>query len=546
MKKTLFFLLAFSGAAVAQRYTTEVFSQVNVNANVSYAQNIDFLTSNFSNPANVAADVTEIKTALALGQPIPAKFFNPADPASDVKVRDLKMDIYSPVGDNATDRPLAIYVHTGNFLPPGINGGINGSKNDSSAIVMCEKLAKRGFVAIAANYRLGWNPLDPNQFVRRAQLLNAVYRAIHDMKELVRVAKADASNLGIDPNRIVMFGEGSGGYVALAYATLDKWSEVEIPKFINPATSASFVDSNQVGNIEGLNGLLNLYADNGQSTDIAMCVNMGGALADISWLEAGDPAMIAFHCVRDPFAPFGDGTVVVPTTQDDVVDVSGANTFMVKANALGNNNSYTSQTYNDPITLAARARYGVTYNYIFSAPFDTITVNTAEGLYPVVQPLSASLFTNVGAPWQWWDPAGPIASDTFSAGPPVITYHMAGLAGNPNMSPSYGRTYQDTILGYVTPRMINTMNIVSNEEFALNSRIDLYPNPATKTLVLNISDANLNIESYQVIDATARVVMNGNLSNGFNELNVEGLTPGVYFVKVQTNEGESVQRFIKK
>ena len=546
MKKTLFFLLAFSGAAVAQRYTTEVFSQVNVNANVSYAQNIDFLTSKFTNPANIAADVTEIKTALALGQPIPAKFFNPADPASDVKVRDLKMDVYSPVGDNATDRPLAIYVHTGNFLPPGINGGINGSKSDSSAISMCEKLAKRGFVAIAADYRLGWNPLDPNQFVRRAQLLNAVYRSLHDMKELVRVVKADAANLGIDPNRIVMFGEGSGGYVALAFVTLDKWAEVEIPKFINPATSSSFIDSNQVGNIEGLNGLLNLYADNGQSTDIAMCVNMGGALADISWLEAGDAPMIAFHCVRDPFAPFGDGTVVVPTTQDDVVDVSGANTFMVKANALGNNNSFTSQTYNDPITLAARARYGVTYNYIFSAPFDTITVNTAEGLYPVVQPLSASLFTNVGAPWQWWDPAGPIASDTFSAGPPVITYHMAGLAGNPNMSPSYGRTYQDTILGYVTPRLINAMNIVSNEEFALNSRIDLYPNPATKTLVLNISDANLNIESYQVIDATARVVMNGNLTNGFNELNVEGLTPGVYFVKVQTNEGESVQRFIKK
>ncbi|PTM04171.1 MAG: hypothetical protein DA405_08225 [Bacteroidetes bacterium] len=546
MKKTLFFLLAFSGAAVAQRYTTEVFSQVNVNANVSYAQNIDFLTSKFTNPANIAADVTEIKTALALGQPIPAKFFNPADPASDVKVRDLKMDVYSPVGDNATDRPLAIYVHTGNFLPPGINGGINGSKSDSSAIAMCEKLAKRGFVAIAADYRLGWNPLDPNQFVRRAQLLNAVYRSLHDMKELVRVVKADAANLGIDPNRIVMFGEGSGGYVALAFVTLDKWAEVEIPKFINPATSSSFIDSNQVGNIEGLNGLLNLYADNGQSTDIAMCVNMGGALADISWLEAGDAPMIAFHCVRDPFAPFGDGTVVVPTTQDDVVDVSGANTFMVKANALGNNNSFTSQTYNDPITLAARARYGVTYNYIFSAPFDTITVNTAEGLYPVVQPLSASLFTNVGAPWQWWDPAGPIASDTFSAGPPVITYHMAGLAGNPNMSPSYGRTYQDTILGYVTPRLINAMNIVSNEEFALNSRIDLYPNPATKTLVLNISDANLNIESYQVIDATARVVMNGNLINGFNELNVEGLTPGVYFVKVQTNEGESVQRFIKK
>jgi len=546
MKKTLFFLLAFSGVAMAQRYTTEVFSQVNVNANVSYAQNIDFLTSDFSNPAQVAADVTQIKTALATGQAIPAKFFNPADPASDVKVKDLKMDVYSPVGDNATDRPLAIYIHTGNFLPPGINGGINGSKNDSSAIVMCEKLAKRGFVAIAANYRLGWNPLDPNQFVRRAQLLNAVYRAIHDMKELVRVAKADAANLGIDKNRVIIFGEGSGGYVALAYATLDKWAEVEIAKFINPATGNSFVDSNQVGNIEGLNGLLNLYADNGESTDISMCVNMGGALADISWLEAGDAPMISFHCVRDPFAPFGEGTVVVPTTQDDVVDVSGANNFMVKANTLGNNNSYTSQNYNDPITLAARARYGVTYNYIFPAPFDTITVNTAEGLFPVIKPIAGSLFTNVSAPWQWWDPAGPIATDTFSAGPPVITYHMAGLAGNPSMSPSYGRTYQDTILGYVTPRMVNSMNIMSKEEFALNASIDLYPNPATESIILNLSDASLSLQSYQIIDATARVVLNGTLKKGNNELNVEALNSGVYFIKVQTNEGEAVQRFVKK
>jgi poly(3-hydroxybutyrate) depolymerase len=546
MKKTLLLLLAFSGAAVAQRYTSEVFSQVSVNADVSYAQNIDFLTSNFSNPANVAADVTEIKTALATGQAIPGKFFNPGDPASDVKVADLKMDVYSPVGDNATDRPLAIYIHTGNFLPPGINRGINGNKGDSSVIVMCEKLAKRGFVAIAPNYRLGWNPLDPNQFSRRAQLLNAVYRSLHDMKELVRVVKADAANLGIDPSRIVLFGEGSGGYVALAYVTLDKWSEVEIPKFINPATGASFIDSNTVGNIDALGGLLNLYADNGQTTEVAMSVNMGGALADISWLEAGDAPMIAFHAVRDPFAPFGDGTVVVPTTQDDVVDVSGANTFMVKANTLGNNNSYTTQTYNDPITLAARARYGVTYNHIFAAPFDTITVNTAEGLFPVLQPLAPSLFTNVSAPWQWWNPAGPIATDTFSAGPPVITFHMAGLAGNPNMSPTYGRTYQDTILGYVTPRMINTMNIVSNEEFALNSKIELYPNPATSSLILNISDADLSMESYEVIDATARVILNGNLNSGLNELNVEGLTPGVYFIKVQTNLGEAVQRFIKK
>ncbi len=546
MKKTLLLLLAFSSVAVAQRYTAEVFSQVNVNANQPYATNIDFLTSDLSDQAAVASDITAIKTALATGNPIPPSHFNPLDPSTKVKVTTLNMDVYTPVGDTATNRPLAIYIHTGNFLPPGLNGGINGSKNDSAAIVMCEKLAKRGFVAVAPNYRLGWNPLDPNQFVRRAQLLNAVYRAIHDIKELVRVLKADASNLGIDPNRIVLFGEGSGGYVALAYVTLDKWAEVEIPKFINPATSGSFVDSNLVGNIEGLNGLLNLYADNGQSTDVSMCVNMGGALADISWLEAGDASMISFQAVRDPFAPFGEGTVVVPTTQDDVVDVMGANIFQAKANAVGNNNAWINNTYNDPITLAARARYGVTYQYIFPAPFDTITVANAEGLFPVLQPLSADLFNNVGAPWQWWDPNGPIASDTLLAGPPVITYHMAGLAGNPNMSPSFGRTYQDTILGYVTPRLVYQMNLISEEEFDFNSAVSMYPNPANDVITIELSDADLELNSFEIMDNTGRVVMNGGLGEMTNRIAVEALTPGVYFITIKTDQGSASSRFIKQ
>jgi acetyl esterase/lipase len=547
MKRTLLFLLAFSSVAMAQRYTSEVFTQVSVTADQPYATNIDFLTSDLSDPASVVMDVTAIKTALATGQPIPAAFFNPFDTTTDVKVTTLTMDMYEPMGDTATNRPLAVYIHTGNFLPPGLNGGINGSKNDSSAIAMCESLAKRGFVAVAANYRLGWNPLDPNQFVRRAQLLNAVYRAIHDMKELVRVLKADAANLGIDPNRIVFFGEGSGGYVALAYATLDKWAEVEIAKFINPATSTSFVDSNLVGNIEGLNGNLNLYVDNGQSTDISMCVNMGGALADISWLEAGDASMISFQCVRDPFAPFGDGTVVVPTTQDDVVDVSGANIFQAKANNLGNNNAWINNTYNDGITLAARARYGLTVPYIFPAPFDTITIASAEGMFPVLLPLSQTgLFNNTGAPWQWWDPNGPIASDTLIAGPPVITYHMAGLASNPNMSSSYGRTYQDTILGYVTPRLVYQMNLISEEEFDFNKVISLYPNPAQSVLNLDLSDADLNLNNFEIIDNTGRTIMAGDLDEMKNSIAIDVLSPGVYFIKVSTDRGEASSRFIKQ
>lgn len=550
MKKTLLFLLAFSGVATAQRYTSEIFTQVNVNADVPYAVNFDFMPpANYtSNPARVAAEVTEVKTAVALGNPIPAKYFNPADTSAQIKVRELTMDVYTPDGDTEINRPLAIYLHTGNFLPPGINGGINGTKNDSAAIVMCRKLARRGFVAVAANYRWGWNPLATSQAERRAQLLNAVYRAIHDTKELVRVLKADASNLGIDPNKLVLFGEGSGGYVALAYTTLDKWAEVTIPKFINPQTNSSYIDTNLVGNFDALGGLLNLYSDNGQSTDIAMCINMGGALADLSWLEAGDAPMISFHAVRDPFAPFDEGTVVVPTTQDDVVDVVGANVFMERANQLGNNSSFTSQTFNDPITLAARSRYGQTYNYIYPAPFDTISVNSnVEGLFPVLQPLTTSgnLFLNVGAPWQWWDPNGPIASQV--ADPTTgVTFHQQGLAGNPNMSPQFGRTYQDTILNYATPRMMFSLNLISNEEFAFNEAVSMYPNPAQHMLYLESTSQDLELDQFEITDQSGRVVRAGDLSVGRNDISLEGLAPGIYFVRVESNKGSAVERFVKQ
>lgn len=547
MKKILLSLLLGGslGLFAQQRYVDEVFSQVDVIRDSSYAINIDFLLSDFSNQAQVAADVTAIKTALAQGNPIPPQYFNPADPSSDVKVTELKMDIYQPQGDTMRNRPLVIYIHTGNFLPPGLNGAITGSKNDSAAMVMCRKLARRGFVAIAPNYRLGWNPLDPSQAQRRAQLLNAVYRAIHDMKELVRVSKAGANDLRIDPDKIALFGEGSGGYVALAYATLDKWAEVEIPKFINPQTNTSFVDSNQVGNIEGLGGLLNLYQPNGQNTDISFCMNMGGALADISWLEAGDPPMVSFHSVRDPFAPFSNGTVVVPTTQDDVVDVSGANVFIPKANNLGNNNSFLNQTFNDPVTLAARSRYGVTYQYIFPAPLDTIKVNSnAEGLYPVVFPLAADLFNNTGSPWQWWDPNGPIASDTLDPGPPVITYHMAGLASNPNMSPSFGRTYQDTILEYATPRMLYSLNLISTEEESLHaSELQVFPNPARESIRISSSDPDLRLEAYRLREVSGRLVHSGSIAGPISMAN---LPQGIYLLEVETNRGTAVQRLVKQ
>ncbi|MBK7946420.1 MAG: alpha/beta hydrolase [Flavobacteriales bacterium] len=305
--------LLLGTAATAQRYLSEVFSGANITVtnDVIYGTNIDFLTSNLASP-DVSANVTELQTAVTLGNPIPSAYFDPSDGSTAVKVTNVRMDVYQPSQsiDTETERPLVVYIHTGNALPPPINGSPNGTRKDSCAVESCTRMAKRGYVAVSMSYRLGWNPLAPTELERRGSLLNAIYRALHDVRQCVRFMKANAGTYRINTNKIIVMGEGTGGYISLAHATLDDVQELYIEKFrpdpFDP--TVSFVNPALVGDIEGLNGQLTLYRPNGQTSETQFCVNMGGALADTSWLAPGDQPMVAFHTVFDPFAPFTEGT----------------------------------------------------------------------------------------------------------------------------------------------------------------------------------------------------------------------------------------------
>ena len=103
MKRTLRNAFAFAAVATftgasAQRYSSEVFSdaQITVTPDVVFGQNIDFLTSDFSNPAIYGPQVVQLQTLVTQGQSIPPEFFNPTDPSTAVKVANLRMDVYQP------------------------------------------------------------------------------------------------------------------------------------------------------------------------------------------------------------------------------------------------------------------------------------------------------------------------------------------------------------------------------------------------------------------------------------------------------------------
>ncbi len=522
----------------AQRYLTEIFtsSEIETTMDVTYATNIDFLFSNLSDPAAVQADLVAIQTALGGGNPIPPEFYNPGDPSTAVKVTDIKMDIRKPsnAADDVDERPAIIFLHTGNFLPPIVNGGITGSKIDSSGVNLAKQWAKRGFVAVNAAYRLGWNPVSTDPDVRRGTLLNAVYRAFQDIQMCIRYLKANAAELGIDPDQIVVYGHGTGGYVVNTLNYLDELAELFLPKFIDSNTNNSYVDVNVVGGLDGYGGALNLYQDMGISSEFAFACNAGGALGDESWMTGGEAPHVAFHTIRDPFAPFNEGTVIVPTTNEDVVDVHGSNFFIQKANDL-NNNAVFADFPSDPYTDAARSHYGETYEYIYPAPNNTITVaSTPEGLFPFLRPINPlNVFLNEGSPWDWWDLntlQAVVAAYNAATGANVDanTLHQQGVAGNPGMGPEKGLAHIDTIQGYLIPRIVAALDLVTGIDEAPEKivELDVFPNPATDFVTFETKGER--IDYIELYDMRGQRIMIENVNNNRYTLQRRNIESGMY------------------
>jgi hypothetical protein len=570
MKKitlSLILLILFSAnwlQAQTGRYKQEVFTdaQIQVATGIPYATNLNWLIINTtdlgtpSNAAQVGAELTYLKTAMATGKKyaIPKRYYFPkgtpggAGDTTILKVTTLMMNAYmpNPTIDNNTKRPVVIYLHTGNFLPPGTNGSPCGDKSDSVVVDICKGLAKRGFIALAIDYRLGWNPIATTLDGRRGTLLNAVYRSIHDVQECVRTVRGPGmAAYNIDTANIAIMGEGTGGYIALAYNTLDKYPEfLDMAKF-KGADFKPYIDTAKVGWLDGSRGLFNLYSKSSINTKVKVIGNIGGALADTSWLTGGEAPIISMQCVRDPFAPFGYGLVTVPPPiGQDVVDVDGANNTIMRAQRIGVNASFSAITSADPYTKKARSLYNRTVDYILAPPDDKITIRSGEGMYPFLLPKAATQFTNQASPWQWWDPNSPEGKKEVSAG---VTAHMAASASNTDMSKAKSRLYQDTIFGYMARRMAYSMGLLTANDLGVNTvkvtGVKVYPNPASSSVNISFTDV---INSVSISDISGKVVYKAEVNSTFHNIPSLNLNNGLYFVNVITSQGTAVEKLVIK
>ncbi|MCS6929789.1 MAG: T9SS type A sorting domain-containing protein [Saprospiraceae bacterium] len=504
-----FLLLAVFASAQPKRYLDPVFTNVKRTNGVIYGSNFTVLT---------------IST---LGRTV-------REP--------LVMDVYEPEGDTLAQRPLVLYFHTGNFLPwinpqtgQSVNQSCGGTRNDPAAQEFCTRLARMGYVAASVDYRLGWRPDLLNELQRRFTLINAAYRAIQDARTCIRFFRKDAATGGnqfrIDPNRIVLFGQGTGGYISLNTAALDKYSEI-----LNTSEPGKFIINNVPMVIEQYNGdpygiqaapgIVDaqyaaltgfpvgdtLYVPNhiGFSSDFKLAVNLGGALGDKAWLDNNTPPILSFHVPTDPFAPCGDGLVIVPGVNFPVVNVTGSCGIQPIMDSLKRNAVFSQGgLLTDPLSVYAR----------------TINGNR-EGFYPFLRPATQS------APWEW----------NRIIPPPLTTCNTDSVEA---------RRVIDTIIAYYAPRACRALGLncpgisVSTEEiFDPSLVLTVFPNPAQSEVWFS-SDGDHPILSIEIFDINGRLVrqIRGIQASSYL-MPRDGLPRGMYVAKLYFAQGIASRKLL--
>lgn len=112
-----------------------------------------------------------------------------------------KLDIYLPQ-NSVGPFPVVVWIHGGGWL-----------LGDKAANPPVNDVSSRGWALVSINHRTPIEAKYPAQ--------------LHDCKAAIRFLRANAKQFNIDPNRIAIWGESSGGHLALLLGTTGNIKDLE-------------------------------------------------------------------------------------------------------------------------------------------------------------------------------------------------------------------------------------------------------------------------------------------------------------------------------
>lgn len=235
----------------------------------------------------------------------------------------LDMDVYQPVGDLESNRPLIIFAHGGTFVA--------GDKDNFAMVELCEAFAKRGYVTASIQYRLtsSFNLILPNA---NEILTQTVVNAIGDMKAAVRYFRKDVAendnSYRINEDLIFVGGYSAGAITAMHLAMLD---EGEVPSDLQ-----AFVDD--MDGLEGNSG------NPGYSSEVSGVVSLAGAIFSTNFIDQNDVPVYSAHAVDDGTVLYNCGS---PLNNSSFSELCGSGQIHEKLNDLEILNDLTSFSSGD-------------------------------------------------------------------------------------------------------------------------------------------------------------------------------------------------------
>jgi acetyl esterase/lipase len=215
---------------------------------------------------------------------------------------DLKLDFAKPTLCAVQSVPLVVYLH-----PGGWRGGDKNGAVESSDHVMFYQL---GFAVASVDYRLAPGFRFPAQ--------------IHDAKLAIRYLRQNAGRLGIDPDRIGVWGASAGAHLAFLLAATTEADGLEGPGLAGVSSR-----------IQGAVGWfaptdLNDYAADAPADIIQMLTDLLGCP------PPSCPALAAMASPTTYVRPGGPPILVAHGDLDEVVPYRQAGIMAEKLRAAGN------------------------------------------------------------------------------------------------------------------------------------------------------------------------------------------------------------------
>ena len=188
----------------------------------------------------------------------------------------------------------------------------------------------RGYVVVGVSVRSSAQAQFPGQ--------------LHDIRAAIRFVRENADEYSIDPDRIVMMGDSSGGWTsAIVGATSDTLqlegepdvggvsSAVQAAVAFFPPVDFPAMDTQTAEQHEtyGIDGPALFVHDDPTSPEslvvgcaIQECLGVAAAASPLSYIDGSEPPMAIFHGTHDPLLPPGQSQSLYEGMRDAGVDVS--------------------------------------------------------------------------------------------------------------------------------------------------------------------------------------------------------------------------------